>query len=151
MFAPAKALEAFRTFLIRQGVNIDVLRLPTTVAAFLGFYRDERADGCALEDDSDSLLFEWGVVDWGEAEHFELSLIRQLTFGTGMPKTWQLKLTYAYEPTQIFRALGEGNCCCSAPEGLTEFRDAVELSEVYCTASRHAEIGIVSVGFYWAG
>ena len=68
-----------------------------------------------------------------------------------MPKTWQLKLTYAYEPTQIFRALGEGNSWCATPEGLTEFRAAVELSEVYCTASRYAEIGIVSVGFYWAG
>ena len=34
MFAPAKALDACRAFFIQQGVNIDVLRFDSTIAAF---------------------------------------------------------------------------------------------------------------------
>ena len=90
MFAPAKALDACRAFFIQQGVNIDVLRFDSTIAAFFDFYRDERAEGCAVDEDGDMLLFEWGAVDWGEGEHFELSLARQLIFGPGDGKIWQL-------------------------------------------------------------
>ena len=51
MFAPAKALDACRAFFIQQGVNIDVLRFDSTIAAFFDFYRDERAEGCAVDED----------------------------------------------------------------------------------------------------
>ena len=151
MFAPAKALDACRAFFIQQGVNIDVLRFESTIAAFFDFYRDEQAEGCALDDDGDMLLFEWGTVDWGEGEHFELSLARQLIFGPGDGKIWQLKLTYAFEPTGPFRALGDGNRWCAAPEDLGDYRNAVLDSDPYRTAADHAEIGIVSIGFYRVG
>ena len=151
MYAPAKALDACRAFLIQQGVNIDVLRLQSTLAAFFEFYRAERAEGCALDADGDMLLFEWGVVDWGDGEHFELSLARQLIFGPDDGKIWQLKLTYAYEPTDPFRALGDGNQWCATPDDLAAFRETVEGSPAYGTAVEYAEIGIVSIGYYRAG
>ena len=97
------------------------------------------------------LLFGWGAVDWGEGEHFELSLARQLIFGPGDGKIWQLKLTYAYEPTEAVRALGAGNRWCDTPDALAAFREWVDAADAYRTAAEHAEIGIVSIGFYRTG
>ena len=88
------------------------------------------------------------TVDWGEGEHFELNLARQLTFGCREQRVWQLKLTYAYEPTETFRALSNGILLCPKPQDLDTFRDAVEASEAYRIAKEYAEIGIVTIGFY---
>ena len=148
MFAPTKALDACRAFFIQQGVNIDVLRFDSTIIAFFAFYCEERAEGCALNAGSDILIFEWGAIDWGEGEHFELNLARQLTFGCREQRVWQLKLTYAYEPTETFRALSNGILLCPKPQDLDTFRDAVEASEAYRIAKEYAEIGIVTIGFY---
>ncbi len=149
MFAPEAALDACKSFFIREGVNIDVLRLPTTIAAFFDFYRDERAEGC--QDDADKLLFEWGIVDWGDGEHFELSFARQLIFGPGDGKAWQLKLTYAFQPTGIFRNLGSETRWCALPNGLRTFRKDAEQSAAYMMAAASNEIGIVSIGYYRTG
>ena len=150
MFAPKKALDACKSFFIREGVNIDVLRFESTIAAFFDFYGAERAEGSAIEDAGDMLLFEWGVVDWGEGENFELSLARRMIFGED-DDIWQLKLTYAFPPTDAFRALGDGNRWCGSPEDLAEFRDAVEKSDAYRAALAEAALGIVSVGYYRVG
>jgi hypothetical protein len=150
MFEPRAALDACRSAFIAAGVNLDVLRLGPTIAAFFNFYRDDRATGCDPGDEADRLLFEWGTVDWGDGEHFEMSLSRQLTYGDDA-KTWQLKLTYAFQPTEEFRALGSENRWCESPEALDAFCQAVEGSKAYETANAHGEIGIVSIGYYRAG
>ncbi len=151
MFEPKAALDACKAIFNREGVNIDVLRLPSTMAAFFDFYRDERAVGCEIADDVDMLLFEWGTYDWGEGEHFELSLSRQLIFGEDDAKVWQLKLTYAYDPTDAVRTLGNGNKWCATPDDLDEFRQDVVRSASYEAVAAAAEIGNVSIGYYRAG
>jgi len=88
-------------------------------------------------------------MDWGDGEHFEMSLSRQLIYGDDA-RPWQLKLTYAYEPTGEFRALGSENRWCGSPDGLAEFCEAVEGSAAYKTAADYAAIGIVSIGYYRA-
>ena len=150
MFEPKTALDACRSSFIAAGINIDVLRLAPTIAAFFDFYRDERAMGCDPAADADRLLFEWGTEDWGDGEHFEMSLARQLSYGDDA-RTWQLKLTYAYEPTGEFRALGSENCWCDSPDDLAEFCETVEGSATYKTAADYAAIGIVSIGYYRTG
>ena len=150
MFEPSTALDACRSTFIVAGINIDVLRLAPTIAAFFDFYRDERAAGCDPAADADKLLFEWGTVDWGDGAHFELSLARQLIYGDDA-RTWQLKLTYAFQPTGEFRALGSDNRWCGSPDDLAEFCEAVESSKTYQTADAHGEIGIVSIGYFRAG
>lgn len=151
LFPAAKALDACKAFFIREGVNIDVLRFETTIAAFFDFYGEERAEGCVLDADGDMLLFEWGVMDWGEGENFELSLARQMIFGPDDDDIWQLKLTYGFPPNDAFRALGDGNRWCGSPDDLAEFQQAVEESDAYRAAAADAEMGIVSVGYYRAG
>ena len=151
MFALRSAVDACKSFFIREGVNIDVLRLPTTIAAFLDFYGEERAIGCEVGDDADMLLFEWGTFDWGDGEHFELNLARQLIFGVGDEKTWQLKLTYAFQPTDGFRSFGAENRWCASPDELSTFRQDVEQSGVYKAADAAGEIGIVSIGYFRTG
>lgn len=150
MFEPRTALDACRSAFIAAGVNLDVLRLGPTISAFFDFYRDDRAAGCDPADDADMLLFEWGTVDWGEGEHFELSLARQLIYGAD-DNIWQLKLTYAFQPTEIFRTLGAENRWCGTPDELEAFRQEVEGSKAYQTADAHGEISIVSIGYYRAG
>lgn len=151
MFAPRSAVDACKSFFIREGVNIDVLRLPTTIAAFFDFYGEERAIGCETGDDADMLLFEWGTFDWGDGEHFELGLARQLIFGADSKNVWQLKLTYAFKPTDAFRSLGAENRWCASPDELSRFREGVEQSDVYKAAAAVSEIGIVSIGYFRTG
>ena len=150
MFEPRTALDACRSAFIAAGINLDVLRLAPTISAFFDFYCHDRAAGCDPADDADSLLFEWGTVDWGDGEHFEMSLARQLTYGADA-KTWQLKLTYAFQPTEEFQALGAETRGCGSPDALEAFRQTVEGSKAYQTANAHGEIGIVSIGYYRAG
>lgn len=150
MFEPRTALDACRSSFIAAGINIDVLRLAPTIDTFFDFYRNERAAGCDPAADADMLLFEWGTVDWGDGEHFELSLARQLIYGDD-ENIWQLKLTYAFQPTGEFRALGSDNRWCGLPDALANFRQAVESSKAYQTADAHGEIGIVSIGYFRAG
>lgn len=151
MFEPRTALDACRSAFIAAGVNLDVLRLAPTISAFFDFYRDDRAIGCDLDADGDMLLFEWGTYDWGDGEHFEMSLSRQLIHGDDDEDIWQLKLTYAFQPTEEFRALGAENRWCGSPEALDAFRQTVEGSKVFETANAYGEIGIVSIGYYRAG
>lgn len=151
MFAPRSALDACKSFFIQEGINIDVLRLQSTIAAFFDFYRDERAEGCDVHDDADMLLFDWGTYDWGDGEHFGLSLARQLIYGADDENIWQLKLTYAFQPTDAFRSLGSENRWCASPEELNSFRQDVEQSDVYAAAAAAGEIGIVSIGYFRAG
>lgn len=151
MFAPRSAVDACKSFFIKEGVNIDVLRLPTTITAFFDFYRDERAIGCEVSDDADMLLFEWGTFERGDGEHFELGLARQLIFGADDQKAWQLKLTYAFQPTEMLRGLGSENRWCGSPGDLDSFRQEVEQSPAYEAAAAAGEIGIVSIGYFRTG
>lgn len=151
MFAPRSAADACKSFFIKEGVNIDVLRLPTTIAAFFDFYGEERAIGCEVSDGADMLLFEWGTFDWGDGEHFGLSLARQLIFGGDDEKAWQLKLTYAFQPTEAFRVLGSEKRWCGSPDDLDSFRQEVEQLPAYEAAAAADEIGIVSIGYFRTG
>lgn len=57
----------------------------------------------------DSLLFEYGVFDWGKGENFELTITRQVVFPFANPMDAddhiiQISITFRYEPT-AFRHL----------------------------------------------
>ncbi|MBK6853812.1 MAG: hypothetical protein IPG93_20065 [Burkholderiales bacterium] len=57
----------------------------------------------------DTLLFEYGVFDWGKGENFELTITRQVIFPFTNPieaddHIIQISITFRYEPT-AFRDL----------------------------------------------
>jgi len=101
----------------------------------LRFYEEERVDGCALEEDGDMLLFQWGTYAWSGTERFELDLTRQIIWDdrgwisralTGFkcddPAIWQLSLTYQFPPIDLLRGLGRGTHWCRTPAMLAAFR-----------------------------
>lgn len=116
----------------------------------LGFYEEERVEGCALEEDGDMLLFQWGTYAWNGPERFEVDLTRQVIWDdrgwlsralTGFkcddPAIWQLSLTFQFPPAAGLSALGSGTQWCHAPALLDAFGRLVrESAPVRAVAER---------------
>jgi hypothetical protein len=123
---------ARKTFLQRieaAGHSLASLRPSDGIDLLLRFYREERAEGCAIDEDGDMLLFEWGCFDWGEGESFELKITRQFMGGGGEDEEIrQLSLTFKFSPSASLRNAGQGNRWCSTPDGLDEFRSFITAS-----------------------
>jgi hypothetical protein len=102
------------------------------VRAMLDFYRDIRAEDCALERDGDMLLFQWGSYDWGSGRHFEFDITRQLIAGRSEDEDiWQLHLTFEFAPSEELTALGAGNRWCRRPDDVPAFESFVLASPSY--------------------
>lgn len=74
---PDSAKKRFLDYVEQSGVKLSSLSPTQGINLMLDFYSDERAEGCQIEEDGDMLLFQWGVYDWGEREHFEVNITRQ--------------------------------------------------------------------------
>jgi hypothetical protein len=120
-------------------------------ARMMRFYRDIRADDVRLEADGDMLLFQWGTYDWGRGPHFEVDLTRQLIRDKGEDDDiWQLHLTYRFRPSDVLRALGEGNRWCSLPTDLPAFEDFV-MSHPVLNMAGSRDDGQVEINYECAG
>ena len=98
----------------------------------LGFYQNERADGCEIDEDRDRLLYQWdqwGSYDWGRGDIFELNIIREFIDRTSENEVGQwLSLTFKFKPTKSLKGLGDGEHCCNCPDEIEEFRSFIESS-----------------------
>lgn len=72
----------------------------TAIDAFVQHYRQARYAGCDPADEADTLLFQYGVFDWGNGANFELDFTRQFVVGltTDDHQMEQLHLTFFFEP-----------------------------------------------------
>jgi hypothetical protein len=126
-------LKEFKVLL--RATALDVTKAPAEAGleAMLRFYEQIRVEDCALEDDGDMLLFQWGLYDWGEGLHFELGVTRQVILPDEEDDDaiWQLQLTYRYSPTDALRSVGNGNRWCGNPAEIPEFRTFVTTSNPY--------------------
>lgn len=117
----------------------------------LGFYQNDRADGCLIDQDGDMLLYQWGTYDWGKGESFELDITRQFIENASEDENIkQLSLTFRFHPTEGFRQIGEGNLWCSSPEGIEVFRAFIFDSPAFSAISS-AESWKVALEFGMAG
>jgi hypothetical protein len=91
--------------------------------AVIAFYRDQRADGCVIEDDGDMLLFQWGP---GHAGGFEVDITRQL-MPVGQDDPLQLHLTARFAARED-RA---GHIWCASPAAIDAFRAEISGKDVY--------------------
>jgi hypothetical protein len=114
------------------------------------FYREERAEGCRTDDDSDMLLYQWGTYDWGEGESFELDITRQLITGGEDDDIFQLSLTFRFRPTDALRQLGAGNRWCYSPDELEDFRGFIHGSAPFLAVEREAA-AVVKLDYGIAG
>jgi hypothetical protein len=139
MFAAKNALQEFEAFLSRRGLAVATLSVASGSAAMLDFYREHRPAECAQMPDGDMLLFQWGTYDWGEGEHFQLDLTRQLIVSDEAEDEdiWQLSLTFLFDPVDDLRALGAGNEWCQSPHALEQFRARVCGSTAFVVCGTH--------------
>ena len=130
---PNDAQSEFQDRLDRSGLDRDTLTPKSGIPAMLAFYREERAEGCPLEDDGDMLLFQWGTYNWGQGEWFDLNITRQLISGeSGEDEDiWQLSLTFKYKPTSALRMLGSENRWCEKSEELPAFESYIQDSDAF--------------------
>ena len=158
-FEQKVALEAFRTFLAGKGLNEATLTLRDGFEAMLDFYRDKRASGCALEEDGDMLLFQWGTYEWarlplgsGTDKVFDLNLTRQLILDERGEDDdiWQLALNFKFEPSGELGALGRDNKWCHTLQELPPFREYVLASAPVTTCS-NLQIGRRTLEYGCAG
>jgi hypothetical protein len=146
-FSPPGSKDALLAFLSARGIASDKGSLLQLVAGTVAFYRDANADGLSASVQSDMLLFQWGVYDWGTGENFEFDITRQFisAFSFGDDAISQLRMTAYFAPTPELRKLGAGNRWCSRREDAQDFRAFIVSSPAFRVASglvrRKVEIG----------
>ena len=131
---PRSAKKRFLQIIQGSRHELSALLPAEGIRLMLEFYANERADGCAIDQDGDMLLYQWGTYDWGEGEFFEFNITRQFMDAAGEDDDIrQLSLTFKFEPTEALRKLADGNRWCATPDEVDEFRTFIEASDAYMT------------------
>jgi hypothetical protein len=99
-------------------------RFPSTFTWIGERYRLDRLSGTDLADDGDVLLFQWGVLDWGDGLHATIDLTRQVLRAAasagGDPSIWQLHCCFRFPPA-LLNGIKNGKSWCAHPDHLTPF------------------------------
>jgi hypothetical protein len=107
----AKALDRLQRYAVRNGVDLDALDADSAVELMIGFFEAEPATDVDPKggDESDALLFQWGVDDAGDDSTFVYDLTRRFCLDDGGAlRVRQLSLTLHYKARKRTRAVGEG-------------------------------------------
>lgn len=116
-----EAQKTFEALLAKKQIELDQSVPGQGLLALTDFYRSQRADDVELAIDGDMLLFQWGTHDWGDGDHFELDLTRQLTLAEADDEDmWQLSLTYLFAASDELNALGMQEKWCFHPDELDD-------------------------------
>jgi len=132
----AHALTEFKHFLRQKGKIVAQLTPYEAVDIMIAHYTEIRADDCSLEEDGDTLLFQWGIYDWGQGRPcFEYNITRQLIYYENLAEVgeeeWigevinELSLTLQYESTKDLEDLSEGNRLCSDLNDVKAFKEFI--------------------------
>ncbi|WP_395743123.1 hypothetical protein [Prosthecobacter sp.] len=135
---PADSAATFQSAVAATGKTVEELDARAALAQMAGFYRDERADNCILDEDGDTLVCQWGLYDEEGAEKsFQLEFVRHFIEPGNEDEDGmsQLSLTLEYAPTPELQALTQGTLQCSLPGDLAEFEKAVLASQPYRAVS----------------
>lgn len=130
---PSTSATSFEEFLARRHLAISTLTIPQIVENTLAFYRAVRALGLSPNHDSDMLLFQWGVFNWGKGEFFEFDVTRQfITAGeSGDDAISQLRCTAYFVPTSNLRAIPVSNRWCPSVSEADSFSKYIVGSAAY--------------------
>src|SRR5260221_2353432 len=119
------------------GFTLETLKPDDGIGVMFDFYQQVRADGCMFPPERDTLLYQWGIYDWGQGRFFELDLTRQFILSGDDPNDpdddtmSQLRLTFYYQPTSVFEAMQSGNRWCQTPEDIPQFKSFVISTAAY--------------------
>lgn len=130
------APKHFHRLLAARGQQLSTLSVREGIEAMLEFYRSERATDCALENDGDMLLFQWGT--YGSSK-FELDITRQFIQPSGEDDDiWQLSLTFFFPPND----LTVGHRWCHSPDELEGFASFVRTHDAYAASAAASPIRV---------
>lgn len=142
---PANSAATYQEWLARREVRLATLSIPQLVRETLAFYQTIRCGGLELGPGSDTLLYQWGVFDWGQGEHFEFDITRQFVAQRrpGDEGISQLHTTAYFEPTPELRRIRLANRWCGGVGQVEQFSAFIEASEAYKSVSRIAPQKVV--------
>jgi hypothetical protein len=114
------------------GQRIDLALSPATAISLMSSFAESvkhPTEGATPYDDT--LLFEYGVFDWGHGENFDLKITRQVVFAGGSPAEAddhivQVSITHRYEPGP-FRQFGivtQWGCLLPAGKAIAQFAES---------------------------
>ncbi|HET9395741.1 MAG TPA: hypothetical protein VFO36_06760 [Nitrospiraceae bacterium] len=127
---PSDSSRLFQAWLADRSISLQGLSIPALVDAVLAFYESVLCSGLSSGPDSDMLLYQWGVYNWGEGEHFEFDLTRQF-IEQDDDGISQLHITAYFEPTDELRRVAPGNQWCEHVAKVNDLRQFIEASPAY--------------------
>lgn len=115
-----QAKQELETMILGANLVLDQLSIEQGATLMIDFYHHKRFSECAIDDDGDMLLFQWGTYDWGEGRFFEFDLTRQFMMGDGDDEDiWQLSLNFKFSPNETLTNIVSGNKWCDDPSRRT--------------------------------
>lgn len=148
--SPETSVAEFESFLARRGILLSSMGIPQLVESALSFYKTVKAAGLAEGTGTDMLLFQWGVYNWGQGEHFEFGITRQLVSADGEDDDAisQLRFTAYFEPLPALRALPASNRWCESLADLPAFSVFVRDSAAFRSVQ---SLKPLKVSVEWSG
>lgn len=148
--SPATSAAEFDSFLAQRGIHLSSMDVPQLVKSALSFYETVKAAGLAEGPGTDMLLFQWGVYNWGQAEHFEFDITRQFVSADGGDDDAisQLRCTAHFEPLPALRALPASSRWCESLADLPAFSVFVMESAGYRSVQ---SLKPLKVSVEWSG
>ena len=130
---PSNSAVALRHFLAANGLAPDQLSVSQLIENMLAFYRKVPAAGLANAPESDMLLFEWGVFNWGKGEHFQIGLTRQFIVADQIDDDAisQLHFVAYFDPTPELKAIPIAHRWCESVAEVEPFSAFIYDSAAY--------------------
>lgn len=125
--SPSSSADVFKRKYLTSN-EIDTHPVISLLQSVFNFYRHERASGLA-EFESDMLLFQFGIYDWGAGPFFEIDITRQFIELKRDDDEYvysQFRLTCRYSPSDEMAAFGGEERWCSDVSELESFAAWVE-------------------------
>ncbi len=115
-----------------SGRSLKTLSLHDGVDLMLDFYQKEHVVGCAIDQDGDMLLYQWGTYNWGKGEVFEFNITRQLIVEEDEDENiWQLSLIFEFKLAEALQHIGQGNHWYHDLDQVETFRRAITESVAF--------------------
>lgn len=114
-------------------MTVEGLSPAAALAQMAVFYLDVRADRCILDEEGDTLVFQWGINEQEAEPSFQLELARHFIEPGNEDEDGmsQMSLILHYDPIPALRALKPGAHECSLPTELIEFEKTILSSPPY--------------------
>lgn len=121
--------------------------LAQTFSWIIERYRLQRLPGTDLDADGDLLLYEWGVMDWGDGLFAIIDLTRQIQVAApttwGDPSVWRIGCRFRYPPPLLNR-IKNGHVWCLHPRDVIAFRAQLERSDPWLRLSQAAPLSTIT-------